>query len=117
MNLEQLVFVGFNGSASALDRDTGEIIWKNDEMHNGHVTFLLDGDRLIVSTNGFIYCLNPLTGDIIWNNDMKGFGYGIASLTSVRGSSSQFVLHQAAKDAETAHNASMDSTPINPSQF
>jgi outer membrane protein assembly factor BamB len=97
MTVDQLVFVGLNGWAVALDRDTGEIVWSNDEMRRGYVTLLLDGDRLIVSTNGYIYCLDPLTGRIIWHNPMKGYGAGTpTSLISVRGSTSQVLLQQVA---------------------
>ncbi|MEX2137976.1 MAG: PQQ-binding-like beta-propeller repeat protein [Pirellulales bacterium] len=95
--IDQLVFVGLNGWAVALDRDTGEIVWSNDQMKSGYVTLLLDGDRLIVSTNGYIYALDPLTGEILWHNAMKGYGAGTpTSLISVRGQSSQVVVEQAA---------------------
>ena len=110
MIIEQLIFVGFNGKAMALDRDTGEIVWTYNQMKGGNVTFLLDGDRLIVSTNGYIYCLDPLTGQILWHNPMKGYGMGITSLASVRGSSIQVVVQQAAQAEETAHSAASTST-------
>ena len=98
--LEQLVFVGLNGYAVALDRDTGEIVWSNSEMKSGYVTMLLDGDRLIVSTNGYIFCLHPLTGQTIWHNPLKGYGSGApTSLVSVRGSSMQEVIEDAAATA------------------
>jgi hypothetical protein len=35
--LDQLIFVGFNGYAMALDSDTGEIVWSNNDMHRGYV--------------------------------------------------------------------------------
>jgi outer membrane protein assembly factor BamB len=108
VTLEQLIFVGFNGYAVALHRDTGEIVWFNNQMHRGFVTFLLDGDRLIVSTNGYIYCLDPLTGRILWHNPMSGYGCGPASLVSVRGSSDQAVIQAAAEEASRS-----DSTPGN----
>ncbi len=96
--LDQLVFVGLNGYAVALDRDTGDIVWSNDQLKSGFVTFLLDGDRLIVSTNGYIFCLDPLTGRILWQNTMKGYGPGTpTSLVSSRGQSSQTVLKRAAQ--------------------
>jgi outer membrane protein assembly factor BamB len=96
--IEDLIFVGLNGYAVALDRRTGEMVWSNNQMKSGYVTLLLDGDRLIVSTNGYIYCLDPLTGDIQWHNPMKGYGIGApTSLVSVRGQSSQTVLEQAAR--------------------
>jgi len=100
MTLDQLIFVGLNGYAAALDRDTGDIVWSNNQMRSGYVTFLLDGDRLIVSTNGYIYCLDPLTGEILWHNPMKGYGVGTpTSLISVRGQSSQLIAQAAAKHA------------------
>jgi outer membrane protein assembly factor BamB len=101
MRLDDLIFVGLNGYALALHRETGEIVWSNNEMKGGFVTLLLDGDRLIVSTNGYIYCLDPLTGQILWNNPLRGYGVGApTSLTSVRGQSSHTVIQQSAK-AET----------------
>ena len=100
--LHHLVFVGLNGRAAALDRDTGEIVWHSNEMRGGYVTLLLDGDRLIVSTNGFIYCLDPYTGKIRWQNEMIGFGYGPTSIVSVRGQSNQAPMVQAAAEADAA---------------
>jgi outer membrane protein assembly factor BamB len=97
MTIDQLVFVGLNGYAVALDRDTGEIVWSNNEMKSGYVSMLLDGDRLIVSTNGYIYCLDPLTGEIVWHNPLRGYGAGApTALLSVRGRSSQTQMIQAA---------------------
>jgi outer membrane protein assembly factor BamB len=99
MTIDQLIFVGLNGYALALDRDTGEIVWSQNNMKGGYVTLLLDGDRLIVSTNGYIYCLDPLTGEILWNNPLKGYGMGApTSLVSVRGQSSQSLIQQAMAD-------------------
>lgn len=94
--IEQLIFVGFNGYAVALDRDTGEIVWSNNNMHRGYVSLLLDGDRLIASTNGFMYCLDPYTGQTLWHNPMTGYGYGPAAIVSVRGQSAQVLTAQAA---------------------
>ena len=106
MTIDQLIFVGLNGYAVALNRDTGTIVWSNNQMRRGYVTFLLDGDRLIVSTNGYIYCLDPLTGQIIWHNPMTGYGMGApTSLVSVRGASSQIVVEQAAKVTDDASAA------------
>ncbi len=96
--LDQLIFVGLNGYAVALHRDTGDIVWSNDQMRSGYVTFLLDGDRLIVSTNGYIYCLDPLTGAIRWHNPMGGYGSGTpTALTSIRASSDSLMAAQVKK--------------------
>lgn len=102
--IDQLVFVGLNGYAVALDRETGEIVWSNDELKSGYVTLLLDGDRLVVSTNGYIFCLDPLTGRVLWNNRMSGYGGGTpTALVSARGQGSQTVVQQAAEETAAAH--------------
>jgi len=104
--VDQLIFVGLNGYALALDRDTGAIVWSNNQMKSGYVSLLLDGDRLIVSTNGYMYCLDPLTGRILWHNPLTGFGMGAPThLTSLRGQSSQTLTEQAAaiEAARAAH--------------
>ena len=103
MSIEQLIFVGLNGYVAALHRDTGELIWKNDQLHSGYVTLLLDGDRLIVSTNGYIYGLSPYTGKILWHNPMRGFGSGApTALVSVRGQSSQVLASLASAQQAAA---------------
>src|SRR5664279_2766952 len=94
MNIDQLIFVGLNGYALALDRDNGEIVWSNDQMKSGYVSLLLDGDRLIVSTNGYMYCLDPLTGDIRWHNPLRGYGGAPTAIVSVRGRGTDLMPHQ-----------------------
>jgi hypothetical protein len=97
--VEQLIFVGLNGYALALDRDSGEIVWSNNEMRSGYVTLLLDGDRLIASTNGYLYCLDPLTGRIRWHNPLTGYGAGApTAVTSARGQSPASLIQQAADE-------------------
>ncbi|MCI0460302.1 MAG: PQQ-binding-like beta-propeller repeat protein [Gemmataceae bacterium] len=98
-SIDQLIFVGFNGYALALDRDSGEVVWYNSQMRSGYVSLLLDGDRLLVSTNGYMYCLDPLTGNILWHNPLEGYGIGPTSLVSVRGQSIALVQQAAASDA------------------
>jgi outer membrane protein assembly factor BamB len=94
MTIEQLIFVGLNGYALALNRDTGEIVWSNNELNSGPVTLLLDGDRLIVSTGGYMFCLNPLTGEVLWNNPLSGYGMAApTAIVSVRGQISQVLAH------------------------
>ena len=106
MSIDQLIFVGFNGYALALDRDTGEIVWSNNQMKSGYVALLLDGDRLIASTNGYMYCLDPRTGEVLWHNPLTGYGVGPPTMVSVRGQSSDNLLRQ----AEAAHQAQQTSS-------
>jgi outer membrane protein assembly factor BamB len=81
-----LVFVGFNSRIAALDRDTGELVWKwTCPKGSGLPALLLDGDRLVVSVMGYTYCLDPLNGAEIWKNPLPGMGLGIPNLASARG--------------------------------
>ena len=106
MPIDQLIFIGLNGYVLALHRDSGEIVWSNDEMKSGYVTLLLDGDRLIASTSGYIYCLDPGSGKIRWHNPLKGYGQKApTSLISVRGQSSQQAFIEMAAATEDAQRA------------
>ena len=100
-SIDQLIFVGFNGYAVALDRETGRIVWSNNELESGYVSLMLDGDRLIVSTNGYMVWLGALAGETRGNNSMKGYGFGPTSLASVRGQSSHAVLSHAHEEEES----------------
>jgi outer membrane protein assembly factor BamB len=100
MNINQLIFIGLNGYVVALDRTTGEIVWSNNELKDGYVSLLLDGDQLIVSTNGYIFCLSALTGQIRWQNPLRGYGEGVATMVSVHGSSEQILNQHAASDEQ-----------------
>ena len=84
-----LVFMGFNSRVVALHRETGEIVWvwQSPKGRSDHVAVMLDGDRLVVSVKGYTYCLDAETGSQLWDNPLKGLGYGIPSLTSLRANS------------------------------
>jgi outer membrane protein assembly factor BamB len=84
-----LVFVGFNSRVIALDRESGEKVWRWDmPKGRGFVAVLLDGDRLVVSCDGYTYALNPMTGEPLWENHLEGEGTGIPCLASIYGSTS-----------------------------
>jgi outer membrane protein assembly factor BamB len=102
MDISDLVFTAFNKRVAALDRDTGEIVWQwKAPSGETYASLLLDGDRLIVCIHGYMYALNAANGRLLWANDMKGFGFGVASLASVRGSlsSGALLLNSAAESA------------------
>ncbi len=114
LTVDQLIFVGFNGYALALDRDNGDIVWSNNHLKSGYVSLLLDGDRLLVSTNGYMYCLDPLTGDTLWHNPLTGYGTGPASLASVRGKMPDNLVQQAAQIAAEEQAAQVHGTSTFP---
>lgn len=98
--IADMVFVGFSKHVVALDRYTGEMIWKwTFPKGGGYVALLLDGDRLIVSGQGYMYCLDPLFGQEVWNNPLEGMGTGVPCLASLNGNSTISTMSAAAAAA------------------
>ena len=97
--LKDLIFVGFNSSVSAIERETGRIAWTwrgpKPQGSRGFVSIMLDGDRLIASVMGHTACLDPVTGRELWAQPFTGFGWGPATLASTRGGSSAGAAAQA----------------------
>jgi len=108
MTINELVFVGLNGKVVALNRDTGDEVWKWEPTtrgHQGFVALVVDGDRLVVSDNGYIYCLEATTGRQLWHNPLTGYGTGIAVVATAASSSGQFAAGAAALAAQQAASA------------
>jgi outer membrane protein assembly factor BamB len=104
MTVNDLVFVGLNGRVIALQRDTGDLVWKWSPTTTaaGFVAFAVDGDRLFVSDNGYIYCLDAVTGEEQWHNPLTGFGTGIAVVATATAGGGQPAASAAAMAAQQA---------------
>lgn len=89
LGIMDLAYVGFNSRVIAMDRETGRNVWSwhSPKGRSQHVAVMLDGDRLIVSVRGYMYALDAISGEQLWENSQPGMGYGIPSLTSIRGNS------------------------------
>lgn len=101
--LQDLVFVGFNSQVVAIDRYSGDLVWKwHSPEGKGFPATFLDGDRLVVSVNGYTYCLDPLFGQEVWRNSLPGMGTGVPSITSVNGGASGAQAAKIAADQAAA---------------
>lgn len=89
VSVMDLVFLGFNSRVIALHRETGQVIWmwKSPKGRSSHVAVLLDGDIIVASVHGYTYGLDPISGRQLWMNELKGTGFGIPSVVSLRGNS------------------------------
>jgi outer membrane protein assembly factor BamB len=74
-----LIYVGIKGTALALDRATGEEVWRTELKGSDFVNLVLDGGDLLASARGEIFCLDPTSGEIRWNNPLRGLGWGLAA--------------------------------------
>ncbi len=107
MRNTEMVFIGFNGNAAALDRISGEILWRwSAPKGSGYASLLLDGDSLLAAVNGYTYCLDPRTGQQLWFNPMKGFGYGVTSIATATGHTPHAQLAESEAEAQRAAAAS-----------
>src|SRR4051812_29463412 len=80
-----LLFIGVKGSALALDRATGEIVWTTPLAGTDFVYVTLADGALYASARGEMFCLDPATGTIRWRNALKGYGWGIVSIATADG--------------------------------
>jgi outer membrane protein assembly factor BamB len=104
--LADLVFVSFNKQVVALDRYTGELVWKwASPKGSGFIALLVDGDRLIVSCQGYTYCIDPMFGQLVWSNPLEGMGVGIPCLASIHGTSAGTAPVSAAAAVESEQQA------------
>ena len=112
MDVNALVFVGFNSRIAALDRERGEIVWQwKSPKGSGYVSLLLlDAEHLIASVCGYTYCLDPRTGAEVWFNELPGFGTGVTSIAAL-GAHDPHAHLLAAAAADAAAAAASASAP------
>ena len=105
IDLDHLVFLGFNKRVAALDRRTGALVWdwKAPKGWQYVSLLLIDDEQLIVSACGYTYSLDPLTGEQQWYNELRGFGTGVTSIVAKNSSTSHHL--QIAADDENDNAA------------
>ena len=80
--LADTIFIGMRGHVLALDRHSGNEIWRTHLKSCQFVNVSLDGPDLFATTVGEIFCLDPTTGRLLWNNPLRGMGYGLICIAS-----------------------------------
>ena len=76
---KSMIFIGVKGTVLALDRATGEELWRTELKGGDFVNLLLDDGDLLASARGEVFCLDPVTGEIRWNNPLRGLGWGLVA--------------------------------------
>jgi hypothetical protein len=103
---KHMVFIGIRGTVLALDRATGEEIWRT-KLKGDFVNLVLQDGSLFATANGELFCLDPASGEIRWNNQLKGLGIGIVSIASADGQQVVLTHQKAQQDANAASGASV----------
>ncbi|HXS95896.1 MAG TPA: PQQ-binding-like beta-propeller repeat protein [Candidatus Limnocylindrales bacterium] len=71
-----VIFAGGGGSVAALDRGTGQEVWRTNLKGSSFVNVVVDGDRLYATASGEIFALDAATGSVLWHNPLRGMGFG-----------------------------------------
>jgi outer membrane protein assembly factor BamB len=97
-----LLYLGIGGSVIALDRATGEEVWRTRLKGSDFVNVaLVDGD-LYAAARGELFCLDAGTGTVRWKNPLKGLGLGLVSIATSGG---QAVLLQEKRRRDQSEQA------------
>ncbi|HYM07481.1 MAG TPA: PQQ-binding-like beta-propeller repeat protein [Terriglobales bacterium] len=75
-----LLFIGIKGTALALDRATGQEVWRSKLKGSSFVNVVLDSGELYATTEGEVFRLDPASGAICWNNRLPGLGHGLVTV-------------------------------------
>jgi outer membrane protein assembly factor BamB len=87
MPQSNLLFIGIKGTVVALDRATGQEVWRTPLKGSDFVNVaLIDGD-LYATSRGELFCLDTATGNIRWKNPLSGLGLGLISIAASGGQS------------------------------
>ncbi|HTI68956.1 MAG TPA: PQQ-binding-like beta-propeller repeat protein [Candidatus Limnocylindria bacterium] len=111
---EAILYVGMAGSVVALEKSTGQTLWRRNLKSSGAVLILVEGNVIYASTCGHLFAINATTGEPLWQNEMRGCGFGMATLatqSSPGTASQQAALMQMIQESEeTARNNANTST-------
>jgi outer membrane protein assembly factor BamB len=96
-----LIMVGIGGSVVALDRGTGQEVWRT-RLRGDFVNVALVDDALFATAGGELFCLEPATGQVRWNNPLKGLGRGLATIATADTRQSVVLSQKKKRDEEAA---------------
>lgn len=98
-----LVFLGIAGNVVALDRVTGEEVWRT-RLKGDFVNVVQLESDLYATAAGELFCLDPTTGRVRWQNPLKGLGRGMATI-AVPGGQQTIVIREKRQQDEAASAA------------
>jgi outer membrane protein assembly factor BamB len=96
------LYIGIKGTVLAIDRATGQEIWRTKLNGWEFVNVVLEGGAIYAATSGELYCLDPVTGDLRWHNPLKGLGMGVVAIAMNQQSVALLAHKQQEDDAAAA---------------
>ena len=98
----EVIYLGIKGTVIALNRATGEELWRTKLKGSDFVNVVLDGNQLYATTKGEIFCLDTTTGEPRWHNKLSGLGLGLISIATPSGSQVLTAQEKRQRDAAAA---------------
>jgi len=82
MGQPTMIFIGIGGTVLALDRATGQEVWRSKLKGADFTNVVLQDEALYAATEGELFCLDPTSGQVRWHNRLKGLGTGLITIGS-----------------------------------
>jgi outer membrane protein assembly factor BamB len=101
MAQSSLVFIGIAGTVLALNRSTGQEVWRAELKGSDFVNIALQDGDLYATAKGELFCLDPTTGNIRWQNPLKRLGRGLVTIATANGQQT-VVMHEKKQRDEAA---------------
>jgi outer membrane protein assembly factor BamB len=79
----ELIYIGIRGSVVALEAATGQTVWATHLTGGEFVNVGVHCGKVIATCRGEVFCLDSRTGEGLWHNQLKGYGWGLATITSM----------------------------------
>lgn len=100
--LSDTLYIGVGGHVAAIDRSTGQEIWRTKVKTSAITTVSMTGDRVYAGSQGELCCLDASTGSILWRNKLRGLGMGVVMFTDSSAAATSATTPRAAATAANA---------------
>ena len=97
-----MLYIGICGSVLALDRTTGNELWRTDLKGADFVNVVFHDGDLYATAKGVLFCLDPASGKIRWKNNLKGLGHGLITIATPDGQQTVLAREKRKRDGDAA---------------
>ena len=97
-----MIVIGIAGSVVALDRSTGQELWRTNLKGGDFTNVVLHDGDLFATTKGELFCLDAATGSIRWQNPLKGLGRGLVTIATAGGQQTVMMREKRQRDEAAA---------------
>ena len=97
-----LIYIGIAGKVIALNRSTGQEVWRTALKEFDFVNVVLLDGAVYATAKGELFCLDPATGSVMWQNPLKGLGRGLVTIAASDGQQGTVMREKQQRDETQA---------------